>query len=252
VTEPGGPHPRVLALIPGYEEGPRIAAVVARARRHLPVLVVDDGSTDDTAAQAESAGAIVLPQHPNQGKGAALRMGFRRALSEGYDAVVTLDADGQHDPDEIPRFLAAFGAGNEEAAGGQVGPVDHRAVSAGGRRLELIIGRRDFSRMPAVRRMSNTIGGAAFSWAVGQSIPDNQSGYRLLGRRLMAAMVDSRETGFEFEVEMIAVCIRRGWSLGWVPISTIYAGEPSHVKPIHHLRHFVRATRAARRLVRDR
>jgi glycosyltransferase involved in cell wall biosynthesis len=211
--------------------------VVAQARRHLPVLVVDDGSTDDTAARAESAGAIVLPQHPNQGKGAALRMGFRRALSEGYDAVVTLDADGQHDPDEIPGFLAAFGAGNEAADGGP--------------RPELVIGRRDFSRMPAVRRLSNTIGGAAFSWAVGQSIPDNQSGYRLLGRRLMAAMVDSRETGFEFEVEMIAVCIRRGWSLRWVPISTIYAGEPSHVKPLHHLRHFARATRSARRLIRE-
>ena len=245
---PGGPAPRVLALIPGYEEGPRIGAVVAQARRHLPVLVVDDGSTDDTAAQAEAAGAVVLPQHPNQGKGAALRMGFRRALAEGYDAVLTLDADGQHDPDEIPRFLAAFAAGAETEVGGA---ALTGAVTAGGPRPELIIGRRDFSRMPAVRRLSNTIGGAAFSLAVGQSIPDNQSGYRLLGRRLMAAMVDSRETGFEFEVEMIAVCIRRGWSLGWVPISTIYAGEPSHVKPIHHLRHFIRATRSARRLIRE-
>jgi len=248
VRVPGGPAPRVLALIPGYEEGPRIGAVVAQARRHLPVLVVDDGSTDDTAAQAEAAGAVVLPQHPNQGKGAALRMGFRRALAEGYDAVLTLDADGQHDPDEIPRFLAAFAAGAETEVGGA---ALTGAVTAGGPRPELIIGRRDFSRMPAVRRLSNTIGGAAFSLAVGQSIPDNQSGYRLLGRRLMAAMVDSRETGFEFEVEMIAVCIRRGWSLGWVPISTIYAGEPSHVKPIHHLRHFIRATRSARRLIRE-
>jgi len=68
---------------------------------------------------------------------------------------------------------------------------------------------------------------------------------------MMAAMVNSRETGFEFEVEMIAICIRRGWTLGWVPISTIYAGEPSHVRPLHHVRHFVRATRAARRIVRE-
>jgi hypothetical protein len=104
--------------------------------------------------------------------------------------------------------------------------------------------------MPPVRRLSNTLGGAAFSWAVGRSIPDNQSGYRLLGRRLMAAMVDSRETGFEFEVEMIAICLRRGWPLAWVPISTIYSGAPSHVRPLHHLRNFVRATRAARRIVR--
>jgi hypothetical protein len=158
-------------------------------------------------------------------------MGFRRALAEGYDAVITLDADGQHDPDEIPRFLVALEARTE--------------------RPELIIGQRDFGQMPPIRRLSNTVGGAAFSWAVGQRIPDNQSGYRLLGRHLMGAMAESRETGFEFEVEMIAVCLRRGWPLAWVPISTIYAGEPSHVKPIHHLRHFVRATRSARRLIRQ-
>ena len=229
-----GEAARVLALIPGYEEGPRIGPVVEAAGRHLPVLVVDDGSSDDTAARAEAAGAAVIRQVPNQGKGAALRAGFRRALDEGYAAVLTLDADGQHDPDEIPRFIATFGA-----------------PGASGPRPELIIGRRDFSRMPPVRRLSNTIGTAAFSWAVGRHIPDNQSGYRLLGRRLMAAMLASTESGFEFEVEMIAVCLRNGWTLDWVPISTIYAGEPSHVKPIAHLRHFVRATRAARRLTRE-
>jgi glycosyltransferase involved in cell wall biosynthesis len=230
----GRPSVRVLALVPGYEEGPRIAAVVAAARRHLPVLVVDDGSTDDTAANAEAAGAEVIRQRPNQGKGAALRAGFRQALDGGWDAVVTLDADGQHDPTEIPRFVAAL------AAPGASGPHP-----------ELVIGRRDFSRMPPLRRCSNTLGTAVFSWAVGQPIADNQSGYRLLGRRLMAAMLDSRETGFEFEVEMIAVCLRRGWTLDWVPISTIYAGAPSHVRPLAHLRHFIRATRAARRLVRE-
>ena len=225
---------RVLALVPAYEEGPRIASVVRSARRHLEVLVVDDGSTDDTAGQAEAAGAAVIRQVPNQGKGAALRAGFRRALDGGFDAVLTLDADGQHDPDEIPRFVAAFAA-----------------PGAGGPRPELVIGRRDFGRMPPVRRLSNTLGTAAFSWAVGQHVPDNQSGYRLLGRRLMTAMLDSEETGFEFEVEMIAVCLRNGWTLAWVPISTIYAGEPSHVRPVAHLRHFIRATRAARRLMRE-
>jgi len=231
--------PRIVALIPGYEEGPRIAAVVKAARLHLPVLVVDDGSTDDTAANAEAAGAQVLRQVPNQGKGAALRAGLRRALDEGYDGILTLDADGQHNPAEIPRFLAAFGAADAAAADAADRP-------------ELVIGQRDFAQMPALRRMSNTIGGAAFSWAVGQRIPDNQSGYRLIGRQLAERMVESVESGFEFEVEMIAVCIRRGWQLAWVPISTIYAGEPSHVQPLHHLRHFVRATRAARRLVRER
>ncbi len=233
MTARSGPDSRILALIPGYQEGPRIGAVVEAAVRHLPVLVVDDGSSDDTAARAEAAGATVIRQVPNQGKGAALRAGFRRALDEGWEAVVTLDADGQHDPAEIPRFLAAF------AARGAHGP-----------RPELIVGRRDFARMPPVRRLSNTLGTALFSWAVGRPVPDNQSGFRLLGRRLMAATLDSRETGFEFEVEMIAVCLREGWTLEWVPISTIYAGAPSHVKPLAHLRHFVRATLAARRALR--
>ena len=226
--------PRILGLIPGYQEGPRIGPVVAAARRYLPVLVVDDGSTDDTAAQAGAAVATVIRQVPNEGKGAALRAGFRRALDEGWDAVLTLDADGQHDPDEIPRFVAVFDA-----------------PGARGPRPELIVGRRDFARMPPVRRLSNTLGTALFSWAVGRHIPDNQSGYRLLGRRLMAATLESRETGFEFEVEMIAVCLRNGWTLDWVPISTIYAGEPSHVRPLAHLRHFVRATLAAHRRMRD-
>jgi glycosyltransferase involved in cell wall biosynthesis len=218
----------ILALIPGYQEGPRIAAVVEAARRHLPVVVVDDGSTDDTAAQAEAAGATVLRQVPNAGKGAAIRMGFRHALEAGAVAVVTLDADGQHDPDEIPTFLAAFEAG----------------------RPELVIGRRDFGSMPLVRRLSNTLGGWIFSAAVGRRVADNQSGYRLIGRRLMSALLDSDESGFEFEVEMIARCIALGLPMTDVPIRTIYAGEPSHIRPWAHFTSFLRVSRDARRIVR--
>jgi glycosyltransferase involved in cell wall biosynthesis len=170
----------------------------------------------------------VIRQIPNHGKGAALREGFRQALAQGLDAVVTLDADGQHDPAEIPRFLAAF-----EAA-----------------RPELIVGRRDFRRMPPVRRFSNTIGGLVLSAAVGRSIPDNQSGYRLVGPRLMAALLQSDEDGFAFEVEMIARCIALDLPMAWVPIRTIYAGEPSHIRPFTHVRSFVGAARDARRIVR--
>jgi glycosyltransferase involved in cell wall biosynthesis len=218
----------ILALIPGYQEGPRIAAVVEGARVHLPVVVVDDGSTDDTAARAEAAGAIVLRQHPNAGKGAAIRMGFRHALERGALAVVTLDADGQHDPAEIPTFLAAFESGKPE----------------------LIIGRRDFSSMPFVRRLSNTLGGWIFSAAVGRRVADNQSGYRLIGRRLMTALLDSDEHGFEFEVEMIARCIALDLPMTDVPIRTIYAGEPSHIRPWAHFTSFLRVSRDARRIVR--
>lgn len=218
----------IFALIPGFQEGPRIAAVVEGARDHLPVVVVDDGSTDDTAAQAEAAGATVLRRVPNAGKGTALRVGFRHALVEGADAVVTLDADGQHDPAEIPRFLEAFASG----------------------RLELIVGRRDFGSMPPVRRLSNTLGGWLFSIAVGRRVADNQSGYRLVGRRLMTAVLASDEDGFGFEVEMIARCIALGLPMAEVPIRTIYAGEPSHIRPWAHLTSFLRVSLAARRIVR--
>lgn len=217
----------IIALIPAYEEGPRVAAVVEAACLHLPVVVVDDGSTDDTASAAETAGATVIRQHPNAGKGAALRAGFRYALDVGAAAVVTLDADGQHDAADIPTFLAAFRD----------------------RRPGLIVGRRDFSAMPPVRRLSNVLGGAAVSLALGRGVPDNQSGFRLVGRELMRAMLASEESGFEFEVEMIARCIALGLPTDWVPIRTIYAGEPSHIAPVRHLREFVRVVRKARRIV---
>jgi glycosyltransferase involved in cell wall biosynthesis len=224
------PTPRIVALIPGYNEGPRVGGVVRAALEHLPVIVVDDGSSDDTAARAREAGGTVLEQRPNQGKGAALRAGFRHALATGYDAVLTLDADGQHDPTEIPRFLEAWA-------------IDPRP--------DLVIGRRNFRVMPPMRRISNELGGRAFSWAVGRPIPDNQSGYRLVGRRLMEATLASDEHGFEFEVEVITTCIRIGGTIAWVPIRTIYAGEPSHIRPLAHLRSFIRIVRKARRTVRQ-
>jgi glycosyltransferase involved in cell wall biosynthesis len=210
---------KILALIPAYNEALRVAGVVEGVRTHLPVLVVDDGSTDETARRAEEAGATVLVQNPNQGKGAALQAGFRWAMAEAYEAVVTLDADGQHDPAEIPKFLQAY-----DAQG-----------------ADLIIGQRDFSQMPPLRRLANWLGGLAFSWALGQRIPDNQSGYRLVRRRLMAAMLDQNvERGFEYEVEMITICVRRNFGLAWVPIRTIYAGETSHINPMQHVKNFLR------------
>jgi len=217
-----------VALIPAHDEAPRIGAVVRAAATHLPVIVVDDGSTDATAEAAEAAGATVIRQQPNQGKGAALRAGFARAIADGALAVVTLDGDGQHDPAELPRFVAA----ERERPG------------------KLIVGVRDFARMPLVRRLSNAAGTVLLSAAVGRWIPDNQSGYRLVGRRLMAEMLGSREDGFAFEVEMIAICLREGWQIRWLPISTIYGEERSHIRALHHLREFVTVTGRARRIAR--
>src|SRR5687768_15434754 len=126
----------VTALIPAYNADRFVSDVVARARRFVPVVVVNDGSQDKTADVARQAGALVIDQVPNQGKGMALQLGFRHALDHGQAAVITLDADGQHDPDEIPKFLDQYQA----------------------TKADLIIGARNFSQMPAVRRISNTLG----------------------------------------------------------------------------------------------
>lgn len=219
---------RGLVLIPAYNEELRVTKVVLGALEFLPVLVVDDGSSDATALQARSAGAEVIRQKPNQGKGAALQAGFAWALNRNYDFVMTLDADGQHDPEEIPSFLSAYSA----------------------RQADLIIGQRDFSSMPAVRRVSNSLGARLLSWAVGQRIPDNQSGYRLISRRLMKFSGEPAEPGFEFEVEMIVRCIVNGCELEWVPIRTIYADEKSHIRPLHHVIKFFQVSCRARKIVR--
>ncbi|MFW5951260.1 MAG: glycosyltransferase family 2 protein [Gemmatimonadota bacterium] len=227
-VRPGGHRRGVLAVIPAYEAAELVGDVVAGALRHLPVLVVDDGSADDTSGAARAAGAEVARQEPNQGKGAALKRGFRLALERGCEAVVTLDADGQHDPAEIPAFLGAWQT----------------------ERSDLVIGVRDFTRMPPARRVANTFARWTLSRVVGREIPDNQSGYRLLSRRLARHTLEIGESGYEFEVEMLLRCLRRGWPISWIPIRTIYEGAGSHISPLEHAVRFgrmlIRAARAGR------
>jgi glycosyltransferase involved in cell wall biosynthesis len=219
---------RILALIPAYNEEVGVADVVRGASKFLTALVVDDGSHDNTARLAEEAGAVVLRQIPNQGKGAAMRLGFKYALENGYDALITLDADRQHNPEEIPVFLDCFAS----------------------TKADLIIGARDFRKMPIVRRVSNTIGRAMFSWALGQQDRDNQSGYRLISSRLMQHLISSTERGFEFEVEMVAVCVKLGYRLEWVTIQTIYADEKSHISPLKHIVNWFRIIAKTRRIMK--
>ena len=222
-------NPSILALIPAHNESASISTIVAAVLPYLPVLVVDDGSTDQTAALAESAGARVLRQTPNQGKGAALRAGFRLALQENVDAVLTLDADGQHDPSEIPLFLSAYREQQDD----------------------LVIGFRNFRQMPFSRRLANTLGEILFSWAMRRPILDNQSGYRLIRRPVMQSCLDSREEGFEFEVEMIANCLHQDLKLAWVPIRTIYGEEKSHIQPLKHVFHFIRLVLKIRSITKN-
>ncbi len=237
-SEGAGAAPPVLALVPAHDEAGRVGKVVkGLSVQGLPVLVIDDGSTDDTAAEAAAAGARVLRLAPNRGKGGALKAGFRQALTDGgapaggWAAFLTLDGDGQHDPAEVSRFLGAW----EESG------------------ADLVVGARDYQAMPPIRRFTNSVSRLLFSWAMGERIPDNQSGYRLHSRRLAEAALAGEEEGFAFEVEEIALCLGRGWRLAWVPIETIYGTEKSDIRPWTHFTSFLRVTRRARaRMRRER
>jgi glycosyltransferase involved in cell wall biosynthesis len=215
----------ILALIPAYNEARHVADVIRRTLVFLPTLVVDDGSTDGTGNLAADAGAEVVRQSPNAGKGVALLRGLRHGLESGYRAVVTLDADGQHLPEEIPRFLDAHD----------------------GDAQDLIIGYRDFRRMPPLRRFANGVGTWLLGAAIRHRIRDNQSGFRLLSARFIESL-DLRSTGFEMEVEMIVQAATGGFRIGWVPISTVYADEVSHFNPLRDSVRFLSTVlRAARR-----
>lgn len=227
----------VLAIVPAHNEGPRIGAVVrSLVSLGLPVLVVDDGSTDETAVEARSAGARVLSLTPNRGKGAALKAAFREALGTegtgevpGWDGILTLDGDGQHDPAEATALIETWSRTG----------------------ADLVVGARDYHSMPPIRWFTNTVSKALFSRALGQKIPDNQSGYRVRSRRLAEASLSSVEEGFAFEVEEIAICVGRGYRLAWVPIKTIYGTEVSDIKPWTHFVSFMRVTQRARRRMRQ-
>jgi len=201
---------RIIALIPAWNEGSRILPVLETTLDYLPVLVVDDGSEDDTADIAETAGAIVVRHPSNHGKGKALMTGFTWAMDHGYDAVLTLDADGQHDPAEIPKFITAY----------------HADVA------ELIIGRRSYLKMPFPRFFTTPLGTLLLSLALGRMIHDNQSGYRLYTRRCLEAF-EPATTGFEMEVEVIIQMVCKDLRIGWVGIRTIYGiNKVSYFHPV--------------------
>jgi len=212
---------KILALIPAYNEEIAIQAVVRETMKYLPALVADDGSTDATVELSREVGAMIVQNEKNLGKGAALRNGFRYALENGYQAVLILDADGQHDPHEIPLFLESYQQNKSN----------------------LIIGKRDFTQMPFTRRLANSLGGVLVNRLTRETIPDNQSGYRLIDAKVMNLLLDSQEMGFEFEVEMIFACLYAGLSIDWVPIKTIYADEESHISPLSHINNYFRILR---------
>lgn len=211
---------RLCAVIPAYNEGRRVGAVVREVRKHLDsVVVVDDGSEDDTAEEAERAGALLIRHPRNRGKGAALQTGFDYALGQGYDAVICLDADGQHDPAELPRFVEALSRG-------QAG---------------IVLGSRmaDPAGMPWLRHWTNRTTSVILSRLAGQTILDSQSGYKVIRTEVLRQVRPTR-SGFDAESEFLILASRRGYRIGHVPIRTIYGEETSSINPVLDTWRFVR------------
>lgn len=175
------------------------------------VLVVDDGSPDETARLAAEAGADVLRQAENRGKGAALRKGLQAAFDAGCEYAITMDGDGQHDPADLAQFVAA-------ADGGEV---------------DLVVGNRMAApqSMPWLRRWVNRWMSRRISRLAGRPLPDTQCGYRLV--RLSAwRELDLQTTRFEIESEMLLSFVAAGLRVEFVPVRTIYKTEQSKIHPV--------------------
>lgn len=205
-----------MIVIPAYNEGATIRAVAQRALAYGPVIVVDDGSTDDTAGQLDGLAVTVLCNECNSGKAFTLWRGMQHALSQGAGAVITLDGDGQHAPEDIPRLLA---------------------VAQRSPRTVVIAARlRTRNSAPRARRIANGVADFWISWAAGQSIVDSQSGFRLYPAELLCSYKPRlhKSGGFVFESEILIDAVRRGFDCVAVPIDTVYhaAARPSHFRPV--------------------
>ncbi len=208
----------VQVLIPAFNAAQSLPNLLSQVKKHLPnVLVVDDGSTDNTAEVARQAGAAVIRLGKNRGKGNALRTGFKAALDSGSIAVLTLDADGQHDPERIPGFLKLASP------------------------KALIIGCREawLEKMPFPRILSNQITSSMLSMLTGSKLRDSQSGYRLIGREILSR-VKLETDHFETESELLLKAARLGYHPQFLPIPTRYDGERSFMRPALDTARFIR------------
>ena len=205
---------RILAALPAYNEERYIGSVVLKARKHVAeVVVFDDGSSDATAEVARLAGATVFRNTQNRGKGAAMRELLVAARKSMPDALVFLDADGQHDPNEIPRLIDGIKDG-----------------------FDLVVGSRKAQKKntPLYRRIGQDVLSYAAGLASrGRRVKDSESGFRALSARMIRE-TQLTEDGFAVETEMIAMAADKGFRITEVPISSIYVEDGSTQNPVRH------------------
>lgn len=208
---------KVCVFMPAYNEERHIADVVRGARGlGFPTLVVDDASADATVERAKVAGAEVVRHDRNRGKGVALATGFAWARKRGFDAAVTLDGDGQHDPAEIPLFVDCA-----DRTGAHI-VVGSRFLRRGADGV---------ATMPAHRKLTNWFMSRVLSGVAGTRLTDSQSGFRLV-RTEAWSRLDLSTEGFDTESEMLVRASRMGMLVREVPIRTIYGDEVSSISPL--------------------
>lgn len=225
---------QTAAVIPAYQDEKHIGEIARRTRERLDhVLVVDDGSTDQTEQRAREAGAEVIVHAQNQGKGEALKTGLAHWLEAGNSSsseqkeqitwVVLLDSDGQHLPEEIDNFLLAAASVTQPT---------------------FFIGNRmgDVARMPLVRRLVNRYMSNEISRLCGQRIPDTQCGYRMLHRQIIPDMLAGGHR-FDYETEALIIASRKGYRIESVPIATVYTDQISKIHPLRDSLRFFKLMR---------
>lgn len=217
MTQPPAASSAYWVVIPAYNEGVTVRDVVARARQQCAhVIVVDDGSTDETLEVLASLEIAVLRNEQNRGKADSLWRGFQHALGHGAVGVITLDADGQHAPEEIPSFIAASLHNPEAFLIGARRPMQRRTSSW--------------------RYLANRVADFWISWAAGRPIEDSQSGFRLYPARLLRGLTlkHGPKQSFVFESEVLIDAARRGTQCLPVPISVAprFGARASHFRPV--------------------
>lgn len=219
-----------VAVIPCFNEAALIRLVVTEVQKYLPhVIVVDDGSTDATAGNAQMTSAEVLSLSINSGKGAALRHGWRRAHELGYQWVLMLDGDGQHAADEIPGFIEC---------------VEQTGAS-------LVVGNRMKTpeAMPLIRRLANRWMSRRISKLAGAELPDSQCGFRLAHLETLMNL-PLRANRFEIESAMLVAFHAAGKKVEFVPIRTIYESSNSKINPLTDTWRWLRWRLAQRSVLR--
>jgi len=212
---------KACVVIPAYNEAKAIGALVSeiRTRCNLDTIVIDDGSRDTTSTIAREKGAIVIKNQKNKGKGASLMEGFKYALEHGCEALITMDGDGQHLPEDLHGLLSK--AQNSDA--------------------QIIIGNRmeNPKDMPAFRWLTNKFMSDFISFMAGQAIPDTQCGFRLIKKEVLEK-IDLSTSKYETESEILIKSARAGFKIESIPVKTVYCKEKSSINPVIDTLRFLR------------